>query len=621
MESVENFQGNLDFDGSGTVPPFVARTTRRPDIVMYSKLTKRVVIIELTNGCEENFQGWHEKKRRSYSKDLIPDMKKNGWKVDFFPVEVGARGYCSSSVRKCFLNLGFPKKILKDALLKIGRTSLECSFHIWLCRETAQWEIEDEPPWKEFRNTCLLRVKNQSDSKTKDAPDKPNQGRKVRPKADRKALGQNKLKRRESAIEESASEKVKKTRQGKARKGQSVGKPKDARERLDQLRKDHGKADRKSLSQDKLKRKVSAIDESAIGKVKKTWQGRSKRDAAEKEKDYRRVVFKYPKHVPKSANWHKRNILSEEKKLQPRGLANRGSTCYLNSLLQALTCVSTCWLPFVQHLSSVPSLVNKLLTTLMAMKSSNEGRPCDKDWPPVLDSAKLQGVDTLPLLSALEEAKQQGGDGNFRWKDANDVSEVLITLISETEKCLGPWSTLSACPREVTTCGNCGHESLEETNSAMVNLEPRKHLSQSLEEYMRKKSGPSASCLECDVIATRSQRMLMYSSPEVLLIQLNRWTSNPKKPAELIKSNVVVDVSSESLVLPVKSGDAAEFFTYRLKAVICHVGGAGSGHYMTYAKHSGSWYLFNDNKVRLLKKTEVECSICTKHAYMFVFEK
>ncbi len=109
---------------------------------------------------------------------------------------------------------------------------------------------------------------------------------------------------------------------------------------------------------------MSAIDESAIGKVKKTWQGRSRKSTAEKEKDYRRVVFKYPKHVPKSSNWHKWNIPSEEKKLQPRGLTNRGSTCYLNSLLQALACVSTCWLPFVQHLSSVPSLVNKLLTTL-----------------------------------------------------------------------------------------------------------------------------------------------------------------------------------------------------------------------------------------------------------------
>ena len=55
-------------------------------------------------------------------------------------------------------------------------------------------------------------------------------------------MDQNKLKRKESAIERSASEKVKKTRQGKARKGWSVGKPIDARERLDQLRKDHGKA-------------------------------------------------------------------------------------------------------------------------------------------------------------------------------------------------------------------------------------------------------------------------------------------------------------------------------------------------------------------------------------------
>ena len=465
---------------------------------------------------------------------------------------------------------------------------MECSFHIWLCRETAQWEIEDEPPWKEFRNPCLLRVRSQSDSKTKDAPEKLNQGTKDL---------------------------------GKARKGRSVGKPKDARKRLDQLRKDHRKADRKSLGQDKLKRKESAIEESEIGKVKKTGQGRASKDAAAKGKDYRRVLFKYPKHVPKSSNWHKRNILSGEKKLQPRGLTNRGSTCYLNSLLQALVSVSTCWLPFVQHLSSVPSVVNKLLTTLMAMKSSNEGRPCDKDWPPVLDSEELQGVDTLPLLSALEEAKRKGGDGNFSWEDANDVSEILITLISETEKCLGPWSTLSACPREVTTCGNCGYESLEETNSAMLILEPMKYLSQSLEKYMEKRSGPSASCLECDMVATSSQRLLMYSSPKVLLIQLNRWTSNPKKPAELVKSNVVVDLSSESLVLPIKSGDKAEFHTYRLKAVICHFGSAGSGHYTTYAKHSGSWYLFSDDKVRLLKKSEVKDSICTKHAYMLVFEK
>ena len=140
----------------------------------------------------------------------------------------------------------------------------------------------------------MLRVKDQSDSKTKDAPVKLNQVRKDRGKADRNSLGQN-----------------------KARKGRSVGKPKDARERLDQLRKDHGKADRKSSGQDKLKRKESAIDESAISKVKKSGQRRARKDAAEKEKDYRKVLFKYPKHVPKSSNWHKRNILSGEKKLQP----------------------------------------------------------------------------------------------------------------------------------------------------------------------------------------------------------------------------------------------------------------------------------------------------------------
>ena len=82
-----------------------------------------------------------------------------------------------------------------------------------------------------------------------------------------------------------------------------------------------------------------------------------------------------------------------------------------------------------------------------------------------------------------------------------------------------------------------------------------------------------------------------------------------------------MDLSSEGLVLPIKSGDKAEFHTYRLKAVICHFGSAGSRHYTAYTKHSGSWYLFSDDKVRLLKKIEVKDLICTKHTYMLVFEK
>ena len=144
-----------------------------------------------------------------------------------------------------------------------------------------------------------------------------------------------------------------------------------------------------------------------------------------------------------------------------------------------------------------------------------------KEWTP------------YPFCQRWKKPNVRGGDGSFKWENANDVSEVLITLISETEKCLGPWSTLSACPKEVTTCVNCCNVALEETNQAMLLLEPRKYLSQSIEKYMEKTSGPSASCLECDVIAASSQRLLMYSSPEVLLLQLNRWTSNPEKPAEL----------------------------------------------------------------------------------------
>ena len=65
---------------------------------------------------------------------------------------MGARGYCSTSVRSCLFALGFSNKRVKDALQRFGRVALECSFHIWLCRNTREWTFDEEHPWEDFRN-------------------------------------------------------------------------------------------------------------------------------------------------------------------------------------------------------------------------------------------------------------------------------------------------------------------------------------------------------------------------------------------------------------------------------------------------------------------------------------
>ena len=101
-----------DLGNNYVFPGHIAISALRPDIVLFSNALKRAILIELTCPCEENMESWHSDKLIRYS-GLVNMIKHNGWYVDLFAVEVGARGYCSRS-----LTTGSSKKkeTLKDSL-------------------------------------------------------------------------------------------------------------------------------------------------------------------------------------------------------------------------------------------------------------------------------------------------------------------------------------------------------------------------------------------------------------------------------------------------------------------------------------------------------------------------
>jgi len=86
-----------DLSDNYSFPFFIAPTSLRPDVIIFSKKSKRVIIIELTCPCEENFEDRHSQKLSKYSA-LVAKIKDNSWSVDLFAIEVGARGYGGKSV-------------------------------------------------------------------------------------------------------------------------------------------------------------------------------------------------------------------------------------------------------------------------------------------------------------------------------------------------------------------------------------------------------------------------------------------------------------------------------------------------------------------------------------------
>jgi hypothetical protein len=114
-------------------PPQITETAKRPDITIFSERTKSVIIIELTVPMEENLSNAYARKKCKYQ-ELVAECENRGWSTNYFPVEVGSRGFYNTSLSKCISALGVPtgkRKIIMDTASK---TALRASYIIWLCR-------------------------------------------------------------------------------------------------------------------------------------------------------------------------------------------------------------------------------------------------------------------------------------------------------------------------------------------------------------------------------------------------------------------------------------------------------------------------------------------------------
>ncbi|XP_072021338.1 uncharacterized protein [Amphiura filiformis] len=103
-------------------PPEIAETAKRPDITIYSAITKHVIIIELTVPSEENLANAYVRKKCKYE-DLVAECKNRGWTVFYFPVEVGSRSFYNTSLTKCLAALGVTKGKRKPILDTASKTA------------------------------------------------------------------------------------------------------------------------------------------------------------------------------------------------------------------------------------------------------------------------------------------------------------------------------------------------------------------------------------------------------------------------------------------------------------------------------------------------------------------
>ena len=118
-------------------PAEIGETSLRPDIVIWSKKTKQVILVELTVPWEERMEDAHERKKAKYQ-PLLEDCQDRGWKTWNLPVEIGCRGFVSQSLWRCLGILGIKGKSRNAATSSIGELTETASRWLWNKKEE-QW--------------------------------------------------------------------------------------------------------------------------------------------------------------------------------------------------------------------------------------------------------------------------------------------------------------------------------------------------------------------------------------------------------------------------------------------------------------------------------------------------
>ena len=138
LDKSETWEMRVDLD-KRLVFPEVVQTTLRPDIVLFSRSRKHIILIELTVPWETRVESAHELKSSKYA-ELINECRTKGWHAWLFPVEVGTRGFAAPSLSRVFCELGLSGRTKRLAVKNICLAAERASSWLWLRREEESWK-------------------------------------------------------------------------------------------------------------------------------------------------------------------------------------------------------------------------------------------------------------------------------------------------------------------------------------------------------------------------------------------------------------------------------------------------------------------------------------------------
>ncbi len=121
------------------MPPEIASTGERPDVLLLSRTNKWALALELTCPAEEGVAHAHKRKAEKYA-HLTDDALANGWLFSTWPIEVGCRGFVAISTMKVLRSFHFTRSQQREIKRELEDVTRRCSYYLFCCRHRSTWD-------------------------------------------------------------------------------------------------------------------------------------------------------------------------------------------------------------------------------------------------------------------------------------------------------------------------------------------------------------------------------------------------------------------------------------------------------------------------------------------------
>lgn len=330
-----------------------------------------------------------------------------------------------------------------------------------------------------------------------------------------------------------------------------------------------------------------------------------------------------------------------------RGLYNMGQTCFMSVVLQSLI-----HNPFIRSY-----YLSEGHRSTECEREACTSCALDDIFTEFHSTEKAEGYGAVAMLQG--SWKGGGNLAGYQQQDAHEYLQFILNNLhsanteddeehkAEDCSCI-IHRTFCGLLRSTVTCSKCKNvttaldpfmdlsvdvksqspkKKKDEANG--VQHSPAIDLTDCLDRFTSAEMLPAAEykCTRCDSQQNASKRLSLSRLPPVLPIHLKRF-SHSKTAATSIKLDTKVHFPLSLDMGPYTSrfmspasddkgkpqshatnGESATLATsrpiYDLSSVVVHKGKMDSGHYVSYARVSGEWFMFDDSKVVLVDEKEV----------------